>query len=155
MSPARRIVRYSSSCAASSSILLIALIRRILFDVSVTPLLIEVFTTWNLLLSLKLRVGSGTFVAPLVRGHGRHFGHYRSPLNSRLASKAGPFGLATTLSRGPSRDEQTRSKISQTCAARPVSTVNPSANSCSAAAGSEVIGAQTRGASHQRASPNS
>jgi hypothetical protein len=81
MSPARRIVRYSSSYAASSSILLIALIRGILFDVSVTPLLIEVFTTWNLLLSLNLGIGSGTFVAPLIRGHGRHFGHHRSPLN--------------------------------------------------------------------------
>jgi hypothetical protein len=81
MSPARRIVRYSSSCAAWSSILLIPLIRRILFDVPVTPLLIEVFTIWNLLLSLNLRIRSRTFVAPLVRGHGRHFGHHRSPLN--------------------------------------------------------------------------
>jgi hypothetical protein len=99
MSRARRIVRYSSSCAASSSILLIALIRRILFDVPLMTLLIEVFTSWNLLLSLNLRIGSGTFVAPLVRRHGRHFGHYRSPLNSHWALKAGPFGLATTLCR--------------------------------------------------------
>src|SRR4051794_32161 len=43
MSPARPIVRYSSSCAASSSILLIALVRRILLDVPLMTLLIEVF----------------------------------------------------------------------------------------------------------------
>jgi hypothetical protein len=65
-----------------SPILLIALIGRILLDVAVTPLLIEVLTTWNLLLSFDVWIRSGTFVAPLLRWYRRHFGHYRSPLHS-------------------------------------------------------------------------
>jgi len=76
MTPARRSVRYSSSCAASSSILLVTLVCRILFDIPVAPLLIEVLAAWNLLLAIKIGIGSGTFVAALFRGYGRHFGYH-------------------------------------------------------------------------------
>jgi hypothetical protein len=73
MNPVRRSVRYSRSFAASSSILLITLIGGILLDIPVAPLLIEILTAWNLLLFLKMGIGSGTFIAPLFWRYGRHF----------------------------------------------------------------------------------
>ena len=79
--PAHQNVPYVRSCAASSSILLVTLVCRVLLDVSVAPLLIEVLATRDLLLFLKVRIGSWALVASLFRGHGGHLGHQCSPLD--------------------------------------------------------------------------
>jgi hypothetical protein len=64
-----------SSYAASSPVLLIALIRRVLLDVSVAALLIEVLPSRDSLLYVEIWVRAGTFVAALLRRNGWHFGH--------------------------------------------------------------------------------
>src|SRR3954454_14000733 len=67
------------TCAASSSILLITLVGRVLPDVPVASLLIEVLALRNRLLDLEIGIGAWPLVAPLFRRHGRHLGRDHSP----------------------------------------------------------------------------
>src|SRR4051812_9946931 len=98
-SRARQSAPCSTSFVALSSILLIALVRRILFDVAVTALLIEVLAFGNLLLELEIRVGPRALVAALFRRDGRHFRHGSSPLMQPTDQSNGP---------GPSRHGRVR-----------------------------------------------
>jgi hypothetical protein len=59
------------SCSASS-ILLIALVGRVLLDVTVTALRVEVFTTGNFLFHHHIRIRTWSFIAPLLGRDRRH-----------------------------------------------------------------------------------
>ena len=75
-----------------SSILLIALVCRVLLDVAVPSLAVKVFTAGRILLDVDLRICAGALVAPLLGRNRRHFCHglilSREPIRSDGAIKS-------------------------------------------------------------------
>src|SRR4051812_10249719 len=58
-----------------SSVLLVALVGRVLLDVAVTALGVEVLAAGGFVVGLDLWIRSGSLVAALLWRYGGHFGH--------------------------------------------------------------------------------
>jgi hypothetical protein len=71
-----------------SSVLLVALVVRVLVNVSLAALLTQVFVPWSFNFRGRFRVGARPLVAPVLRRSGWQFCHCGSPFQNQRAEGA-------------------------------------------------------------------